>query len=142
MKIVLGTLKDQGEELKAFLEPRVGAPPTLAGGSIELEDDAIRKGVKARDVKTYIKRYLFMHDLRKSYRVFVEGNQLTLQELELSEEEEKKEAKPEEPKEKEAETEREDKEAPEKEPKKSPKTKESGEPKKKPARKKKADAKD
>jgi sRNA-binding protein len=100
MKISLGTLKDKGDELVSFLEPRVGVKPSLSGDSVEIDDEGVRKGVKPRDVKTYIKRFLFMKGVRKNYRVFVSGKELTVQEIELGEEEEAKaEEKPkEEPK--------------------------------------------
>ncbi len=110
MKVALGTLKNKGEELVTFLEPRVGAKPALSGDAIEIDDGDVREGVKPRQVKTYIKRFLYMNGVRKNYRVFVSGKELTIQEIELGEEkeEEKKpekkleeapaeEAKPEEP---------------------------------------------
>ena len=111
MKVTLGTLKDKGDDLVAFLEPRVGTKPSLSGGEIEIEDEEVKEGVKPRHVKTYIKRFLYMNGVRKKYRVFVAGKELTIQEIELGEkeEEEKKkaaekpekapveEAKPEEP---------------------------------------------
>ena len=95
MKVVLGTLKNKGDELATFLEPRVGAKPSLSGDAIEIEDEEIREGVKPRQVKTYIKRFLFMNGVRKNYRVFVSGKELTIQEIELGEEEEEEEKKPE-----------------------------------------------
>lgn len=93
MKITLGTFKDQGEELAAFLEPRVGAKPSVSGGALEVEDGSIRDGVKPRQVKTYIKRFMYMKGVKKNYRVFVAGKELTIQEIELGkkEEEEKEE---------------------------------------------------
>ena len=98
MKVTLGTLKDKGDELVAFLEPRVGAKPALEGGAIEIEDESMREGVKPRHVKTYIKRFLYMKGVRKNYRVFVSGKELTIQEIVLGEkEEEEKEEKKEEP---------------------------------------------
>lgn len=120
MKIVLGTLKDKGEALAAFLEPRVGAKPELSGDSIEIEDSGMREGVRPRHVKTYIKRFLFMNGVRKNYRVFVNGTELMVQEIELGEEEEEEEkAKPEEAK-KEEEPAEEEEEAPKEEPKEEP----------------------
>lgn len=88
MKVNLGTLKDKGEELVTFLEPRVGTKPSLSGDSVEIDDTSVRKGVKPRQVKTYIKRFLYVNNLRKKYRVFVQGKELTVQELELGEKEE------------------------------------------------------
>ncbi len=94
MKVVLGTLKNKGDELVTFLEPRVGGKPSLSGDAIEIEDEGLREGVKPRQVKTYIKRFLYMNGVRKNYRVFVAGKELTIQEIELGEEEEE-EKKPE-----------------------------------------------
>ena len=81
----------------AFLEPRVGTKPSLSGGEIEIEDEAVREGVRPRHVKTYIKRFLYMNGVRKKYRVFVAGKELTIQEIELGEktEEEKEKKAPE-----------------------------------------------
>ena len=93
MKVALGTLKDKGDDLVAFLEPRVGTKPSLSGGEIEIEDDEVKEGVKPRHVKTYIKRFLYMKGVRKNYRVFVTGKELTIQEIELGEKEEEKEEK-------------------------------------------------
>lgn len=93
MKIVVGTLKDQREELAAFLEPRLGAKPEVTGDALEVEDGAMRAGVKPRDVKTYIKRFMYMKGVRKRYRVFVAGKELTIQEIEQGEKEEEEEEK-------------------------------------------------
>ena len=91
MKISLGTLKNKGDDLATFLEPRVGVKPSLSGDTVEIDDEGLRKGVKPRQVKTYIKRFLFMNGVRKNYRVFVSGKELTIQEIELGEKEETKE---------------------------------------------------
>ncbi|MDE1852939.1 MAG: hypothetical protein KGI38_04220 [Thaumarchaeota archaeon] len=90
MKVALGTLKDKGDALVVFLEPRVGVKPSLSGDAIEIEDESLREGVRPRHVKTYIKRFLYMNGVRKKYRVFVSGKELTIQEIELGEEEEEK----------------------------------------------------
>ena len=97
MKVTLGTLKDKGDDLVAFLEPRVGTKPSLSGGEIDIEDGQVKEGVRPRQVKTYIKRFLYMNGVRKKYRVFVAGKELTIQEIELGEkaEEEAEEKKPE-----------------------------------------------
>jgi len=93
LKIALGTLKDRGDELATFLEPRVGTKPSVSSDSLELEDGSIRVGVRPRHVKTYIKRFMYMKGVKKNYRVFVSGAELTIQEIELGKEEEKKEEK-------------------------------------------------
>jgi sRNA-binding protein len=91
LKVVLGTLKDKGEQLATFLEPRVGAKPSVSGDAIEIEDESIREGVRPRQVKTYIKRFLYMNGVRKNYRVFVAGKELTIQEIVLGEKKEEEE---------------------------------------------------
>jgi len=93
LKVALGTLKDKGDELATFLEPRVGAKPSLAGDSMEIEDESVREGVKPRHVKTYIKRFLYMKGVREKYRVFVAGKELTIQEIEVGEEKEEEKKK-------------------------------------------------
>ena len=93
MKVALGTLKDKGDDLVAFLEPRVGTKPSLSGSEIEIEDGEVKEGVRPRHVKTYIKRFLYMNGVRKKYRVFVTGKELTIQEIELGEKEEEEEKK-------------------------------------------------
>lgn len=116
MKVTLGTLKDKGSDLASFLEPRVGAKPSLSGGAIEIDDGTLREGVKPRQVKTYIKRFLYMNGVRKKYRVFVSGKELTIQEIvlgeEKEEEEKEKEEKEEAPKEEATEKEEEEGEKP------------------------------
>jgi hypothetical protein len=146
LKVTLGTFKDKGDELVAFLEPRVGAKPSLSGGAIEIEDESLREGVKPRQVKTYIKRFLYMNGARKKYRVFVSGKELTIQEIELGEEEEEKKKAPQKPQEVPAEVEKPESPAEEEgaEPEKEPAEEKPAKPKKaaakKPrARKKKAD---
>ena len=94
MKVALGTLKDKGDDLATFLEPRVGTKPSLSGDSMEIEDGSVREGVKPRQVKTYIKRFLYMKGVRKKYRVFVAGKELTIQEIEVGKEEEEEKKEP------------------------------------------------
>lgn len=115
MKVELGTLKDKSDDLIAFLEPRVGTKPTLSGSALEMEDEALRKGVKPRHIKTYLKRFLYTSDLRKNYRILVQGGELTIQELELGEKEKEEREKL---KEKMEEAEKKEKEEREEEPEK------------------------
>jgi hypothetical protein len=147
LKVTLGTFKDKGEELATFLEPRVGAKPELSGGVLEIDDDSVRQGVKPRQVKTYIKRFLYMNGVRKKYRVFVAGKELTVQEIQTGEEEEEKKEKkapekPELPAEKEVEEEApEEPKAEEVEPPEEPKEAKEAKPKAKKAAAKKPKAK-
>jgi hypothetical protein len=93
MKILLGTLKDKGDELAAFLEPRIGVKPEVGGGELDIADASIKKGIRSRHVKTYIKRFLSIEKVRDDYRVLVDNGELRLVELEGEEEEEKEEKK-------------------------------------------------
>src|SRR5271155_3313868 len=89
MKILLGTLKEKGDDLAAFLEPRVGVKGDVSGGELDLEDKSMKKGIRSRHVKTYIKRFLSIEKVRDNYRVLVDGGELRLVELETDEEIEK-----------------------------------------------------
>jgi hypothetical protein len=86
MKILLGTLKDKGDDLAAFLEPRIGVKGEVSGGELDIEDKSLKKGIRSRHVKTYIKRFLSIEKVRDHYRVLVEGGELRLVELETDEE--------------------------------------------------------
>ncbi len=76
MKILLGTLKDKGDDLAAFLEPRIGVKAEVSGGELDIEDKSLKKGIRSRHVKTYVKRFLSMEKVRDDYRVLVEGGEL------------------------------------------------------------------
>ena len=141
MKVSLGTLKDKGDDLVAFLEPRVGTKPSLSGGEIEIEDEKVKEGVKPRQVKTYVKRFLYMNGVRKKYRVFVAGKELTIQEIEVGEKEEEEEKKKAPEKPEEAKAEPEEQEAPAEEPAKEEATEEQKPEKSKKAAPKKPRAK-
>ena len=135
MKVNLGTLKDRAEELASFLEPRVGVKPEVAGDAMEIDEEKARKGLKTKQVKTYIKRFLYMKGVRKNYRVFVQEKELTVQEIELGEEEEEKKEKVaekiEKAEEKEEEERKEEKGEPKPEKEEEPKEKEAEEPREK-----------
>lgn len=88
MKILLGTLKEKGEDLAEFLEPRIGVKGEVSGGELDIEDKSLKKGVRSRHVKTYIKRFLSIEKVRRDYRVLVEGGEIRLVQLEGEEEEE------------------------------------------------------
>jgi len=105
MKILLGTLKDKGDDLAKFLEPRIGVKAEQSGGELDIDDESLKKGIRSRHVKTYIKRFLSIEKVRKDYRVLVEDGELRLVEFEREEEEEEEEKKAAKPKEKAAEEE-------------------------------------
>ena len=77
----------------------MGAKPQVSGGELTVDDDSMKKTVKARHVKTYVKRFLWKKGERKNYRVLVEGKELRLIELEPSEAEEEERKKEEKEKE-------------------------------------------
>jgi hypothetical protein len=89
MKIVLGTFKDQAKELADFLGPRLGDVPAVSGGELNFDDDKMKKTVRSRHVKTYIKRYLNRKGERQNYQILVTGRELRLIEYEAKKEEEK-----------------------------------------------------
>jgi len=93
MKIILGTFKDNADELAEFLGPRLGVKAEIGGGELNFEDGDVKKTVKSRHVKTYVKRFLNKKGERANYQIQVEGKQLRLIELERDEEEEEKEEK-------------------------------------------------
>ncbi len=86
MKILLGTLKEKGDDLAEFLEPRIGVKGEVSGGELDIEEKSIKKGIRSRHVKTYIKRFLSIEKVRDRYRVLVEGSELRLVEIETDEE--------------------------------------------------------
>ncbi|MDG6925266.1 MAG: hypothetical protein JRN09_01805 [Nitrososphaerota archaeon] len=101
MKIILGTFKDNGDELAEFLGPRVGDKPSVSGGEINWNDEDVKKTIKSKHVKTYIKRYLNRKGERANYQILVEGKELRLIEIEHDEEEkEEKKKAPTQPEEK------------------------------------------
>ncbi len=88
MKIIVGTFKDEAQGLADFLGPRLGDVPVVSGGEITFDDDKMKKTIRSRHVKTYIKRYLNKKGERENYQVLVEGRELRMIELEKEEEEE------------------------------------------------------
>jgi hypothetical protein len=104
MKIILGTFKDNADELAEFLGPRVGDKPSVGGGEINFDDDKVKKTIKSKHVKTYIKRYLNRKGERANYQILVEGKELRMIEIEREEEEkEEKKKAPTQPEEEKAE---------------------------------------
>lgn len=93
MKIILGTFKDNADELAEFLAPRVGGKAEVGGGELNFDDAGVKKTIKSRHVKTYIKRFLNKKGERANYQIQVEGQQLRLIELEGPEEEKEEEKK-------------------------------------------------
>lgn len=93
MKIIVGTFKEEAQGLADFLGPRLGDVPVVSGGEITFDDDKMKKTIRSRHVKTYIKRYLNKKGERENYQILVEGRELRMIELEKEEEEEKEDKK-------------------------------------------------
>lgn len=88
MKVIFGRL-ERPEELAEFLQRKIGAKAKVEGDAIEIGNE--NGNVKAKLIKTYIKRYLYNKGIRKSFRIFVKKDILTLQMLEGEEQEEEEE---------------------------------------------------
>jgi hypothetical protein len=88
MKIILGTFKDNAQDLADFLGPRLGDVPAVSSDELTFDDEKMKKTIRSRHVKTYIKRYLNRKGERDNYQILVEGRELRMIELEQEEEEE------------------------------------------------------
>lgn len=86
LKIELGDLKDKGEDLANFLEKRLKLKPSIETSSLVLDDAKSKVKLKKGLLRTYLKRYLHINDLRKSYRVLVEEDKIRLVALKVEEE--------------------------------------------------------
>jgi len=85
LKIVLGKLKEKSSDLANFLEGKHSIKPSIEGDEIILDDEEKKVKLKKRFVKTYLKRYLYINDLKKTYRVLVKGDKLMFVELKFEE---------------------------------------------------------
>ncbi|MCP8309611.1 MAG: hypothetical protein H3Z54_13130 [archaeon] len=86
LKIELGDLKEKSEDLAKFLEEKLKLKPSVEASSLVLDDTESKVKLKKSLLKTYLKRYLHMNDLRKSYRVLVKEDELRLVALKVKEE--------------------------------------------------------
>lgn len=85
LKIDLGKLKERSDDLATFLEEKLSIKPSMEGDEIILKDEEAKAKLKKSSVKTYLKRYLHINDLRRSYRVLVESDELKFVELKVEE---------------------------------------------------------
>ncbi|MCL4435732.1 MAG: hypothetical protein M1503_00440 [Thaumarchaeota archaeon] len=76
VKINLGKLKNKESEIGAFLQEKLGATPSVGGGSITIGDED--HPVKVADVKTYLKRYIHREGLKNEVRVIVEKGEVII----------------------------------------------------------------
>ncbi|MCP8316318.1 MAG: hypothetical protein H3Z52_07275 [archaeon] len=86
LKIELGDLKDKSEDLAKFLEEKLKLKPSTEASSLVLDDAKSKVKLKKSLLKTYLKRYLHLNDLRKSYKVLVKEDELRLVALKVKEE--------------------------------------------------------
>jgi len=86
LKIELGDLKDKSEDLANFLEKRLKLKPSIEVNSLVLDDTKSKVKIKKSLLKTYLKRYLHINDLRKSHRVLIKEDEITLVALKVEEE--------------------------------------------------------
>lgn len=86
LKIELGDLKEKSEELANFLEEKLKIKPSIEASSLVLDDTELKVKLKKSLLKTYLKRYLHINDLRRSYRVLVKEDELRLVALKAEEE--------------------------------------------------------
>jgi len=86
LKIELGDLKDKSEDLVNFLEKRLKLKPSVEAGSLILDDSKSKVKLKKGLLKTYLKRYLQVNDLKKIYRVLTKEDELRLVAIKAEEE--------------------------------------------------------
>lgn len=84
-KIILGKLKGRAEDIAAFLREKIGAVVEVDGGDLTI-DLPERNPSKSTLLKTYLKRFLYLNDLRSDHRVLVKADEIKIVELEKDEE--------------------------------------------------------
>ncbi len=93
MKITLGKLEKSGEDLSAFLGEKLGLELTAEGGEIDIESET--NDFKNSQVKTYLKRFLYLRGFKGQYRASADQGSLKILELKLPEDDEEKPKAPE-----------------------------------------------
>ena len=84
MEIHLGDLKDKSADLVKFLEEKAGIKSSASDDKVSIEEE-----VRKSQLKTYLKRFLYVNKSREDHRISVEGNTLKVLSVEMKEEEEK-----------------------------------------------------
>jgi len=88
MKITLGKLEKSGQDLSEFLGEKLGLELTVEHGEIDIEFQ--RNAFKNSQVKTYLKRYLYLRGFKGQYRAAADQGSLKILELKNPEEDEEK----------------------------------------------------
>ena len=86
MEIHLGDLKDKSADLVKFLEEKAGIKSSASDDKVSIEEE-----VRKSDVKTYLKRFLYVNKSREDHRISVEGDTIKVLSVEKEEEKEEKE---------------------------------------------------
>ncbi|MCS4538335.1 MAG: hypothetical protein HYY67_05710 [Thaumarchaeota archaeon] len=85
MEIHLGDLKDKSADLVKFLEEKAGIKSSASDDKVSIEEE-----VRKSQLKTYLKRFLYVNKSREDHRISVEGDTLKVLSVEKEEEEEEK----------------------------------------------------
>jgi hypothetical protein len=83
LKIELGDLKDKSEDLANFLEGKLKVKPSIEANSLVLDDSKLKTKLKKGLLKTYLKRYLHINDLSRSYRILAKEDELRFVKLKV-----------------------------------------------------------
>ena len=85
MEIHLGDLKAKSADLVKFLEEKAGIKSSASDDKVSIEEE-----VRKSQLKTYLKRFLYVNKSREDHRISVEGDTLKVLSVEKEEEEEEK----------------------------------------------------
>ena len=69
----------QGEDkegLGTYLQSKLPVKMTRKGDTLTFEDKSERTHVRGPEIKTYLKRYMHMHDLKNEYRLLSDEGSL------------------------------------------------------------------
>ncbi|HEY4673010.1 MAG TPA: hypothetical protein VIH03_02475 [Nitrososphaerales archaeon] len=85
MEIHLGDLKDKSADLVKFLEEKAGIKSSASDDKVSIEEE-----VRKSQLKTYLKRFLYVNKSREDHRISVDGDTIKILSVEKEEEEEEK----------------------------------------------------
>jgi ribosomal protein S20 len=83
MEIQLGNLKNKSADLVKFLEEKAGIKSSASDDKVSIEGE-----VRKSDVKTYLKRFLYVNKSREDHKISVDGDTIKVLSVEMEEEEE------------------------------------------------------
>jgi|TARA_B100000315_G_C14588037_1_gene594212 hypothetical protein len=84
-KVLLGKIKGRADDIAVFLREKIGDVVETDGGDliVDLPDGTSSQSAL---LKTYLKRFLYLNDLRSDHRVLVNKDEIEIVELEKNEE--------------------------------------------------------